>query len=246
MDFCSAMAAVFTPPLVRQMPPLPDPVDATLRAITRIRVEAALENLPAVAATEAAEERVIAQAPDHGDLQLIFGAQLRRWLALTNAKLGDMAGAEALIGTTPADCYDCVRMRGNIASLAAQWGRADYWFAAKAVHDAPSIPFACADWGQSFLMRGQPDAAIAKFTLANQKSPHFADALEGWGEGLMKQNRSDLALAKFADAEKYAPNWGRLHLKWVDGAGLCGQEAGEAHKQYGPGRWVGHVSSGQS
>jgi len=28
------------------------------------------------------------------------------------------------------------------------------------------------------LDRGDPDAAIAKFTVANQKGPHFADPLE--------------------------------------------------------------------
>jgi tetratricopeptide (TPR) repeat protein len=64
------------------------------------------------------------------------------------------------------------------------------------------------------LRKGNYDAAIAKFTLANQKGPHFADPLEMWGEALMRKNRSDLALANFAEANKYAPNWGRLHLKW--------------------------------
>ena len=43
------------------------------------------------------------------------------------------------------------------------------------------------DWGQALLARGDADGAIAKFTLANQKGPHFADPLEGWGEALMEQ-----------------------------------------------------------
>ena len=89
---------------------------------------------------------------------------------------------------------------------------------------APSIPFADADWGQALLARGQPDAAIAKFTLANQKGPHFADPLEGWGEALMAKNQSHLALAKFAEAEKYAPNWGRLHLKWGEALVYAGKK----------------------
>ena len=76
-----------------------------------------------------------------------------------------------------------------------------------------------------------PDAAIAKFTLANQKGPHFADPLEMWGEALMAKNRSDLALAKFAEAEKYAPNWGRLHLKWGEALGYAGKKD-EAEKQF--------------
>jgi len=63
------------------------------------------------------------------------------------------------------------------------------------------------------LARGKPDDAIAKFTVANKKGPHFADPLEGWGEALMAKSQSHLALAKFEEAENYAPNWGRLHLK---------------------------------
>jgi tetratricopeptide (TPR) repeat protein len=75
-------------------------------------------------------------------------------------------------------------------------------------------PVPVANAGEAMLARGEADAAIAKFTIANQKGPHFADPLEGWGEALMAKNQSRPALAKFAEAEKYAPNWGRLHLKW--------------------------------
>ena len=88
----------------------------------------------------------------------------------------------------------------------------------------PSIPFADAAWGQALLARGQPDAAIEKFKLANQKGPHFADPLEGWGEALMAKNQSHLALAKFAEADKYAPNWGRLHLKWGEALVYAGKK----------------------
>ena len=140
-----------------------------------------------------------------------------------------MAGAEALIATTPGDCYDCVRTRGLIAAEAKQWGRADYWFA-RAVGQAPSIPFAYVDWGQSFLMRGDSDRAIQKFKTANQKSPHFADALEGWGEALMAKKDSGAA-AKFEEAAKYAPNWGRLHLKWGEALAAAGKKD-EAQKQF--------------
>ncbi|HYJ35091.1 MAG TPA: hypothetical protein VEV64_02965, partial [Rhizomicrobium sp.] len=98
------------------------------------------------------------------------------------------------------------------------------------VHDAPSIPKAYADWGEAYLERGQPDAAIAKFKQANEKGPHFADPLEYWGEALMAKNRSHLALAKFAEAEKYAPNWGRLHLKWGEALTYAGKKD-EAAKQ---------------
>jgi hypothetical protein len=47
------------------------------------------------------------------------------------------------------------------------------------------IAAAANEWGLALLSRGKPDEAIAQFTLANQKGPHFADPLEGWGEALV-------------------------------------------------------------
>ena len=78
------------------------------------------------------------------------------------------------------------------------------------------------------LKRGQPDAAIEKFTLANQKGPHFADPSRCWGEALMAENQSRQALKKFEEANKYAPNWGRLHLKWGEALVYSGKpDAGQ-------------------
>ena len=96
----------------------------------------------------------------------------------------------------------------------------------------PPFPLLFEDWGRSLLARGKADDAIAQFTLANKKGPHFADALEGWGEALMAKNQSHLALAKFAAAEKYAPNWGRLHLKWGEALAYASKSHGEAAKQF--------------
>jgi hypothetical protein len=134
-------------------------------------------------------------------------------LAYAHANLGDFKAAEELIAQTPADCYRCLILRAKIAEIERQHARADWWFA-RAESQQPAIPFAYSDSGAALLARGQVNAAIAKFKLANQKGPHFADPLEMWGEALIAKNRSDLALAKFAEAGKYAPNWGRLHLKW--------------------------------
>jgi tetratricopeptide (TPR) repeat protein len=99
------------------------------------------------------------------------------------------------------------------------------------VQQAPSIPFAYADWGEMLLHNGDYDGAIAKFEMAHAKGPRFADTLEMWGEALMQKNRSDLAVAKFAEANKYAPNWGRLHLKWGEALGYIGQKP-EAQAQF--------------
>jgi hypothetical protein len=164
----------------------------------------------------------------------LVGLLLPVWIhpleALALARQGDTAGAAAMIGGTPRDCYLCLRLRGQIAAQAGDGPAAGRWFAAAAAQ-APSLPFAYADWGAVLLQRGDAVGAIAKFKLANQKSPHFADPLEMWGEALMKQNRSDSGLAKFAEAEKYAPNWGKLHLKWGEALAFA-RKKDEARKQF--------------
>ncbi len=134
-------------------------------------------------------------------------------LALAQAHLGDFAAAEKTIALAPANCLPCLIARAQVAELAGQRGRADYWFG-KAAAASPSLPFAFEAEGRALLGRGQPGEAIARFVIAGQKTPHFADALEGWGEALMAQKQPQAALAKFAESEKYAPNWGRLHLKY--------------------------------
>jgi len=151
-------------------------------------------------------------------------------VALAEAHLAEFAQAHADIDATPIDCYDCVRARGNIDALQKNWGGAAYWLNI-AVKQAPSIPFAYFDWGKMLLAKGDFDGTIAKFKVANQKGPHFADPLEMWGEALILKNRSDLALAKFAEAARYAPNWGRLHLKWGEALWWSGDKDG-AQKQF--------------
>ena len=146
------------------------------------------------------------------------------------AKLGDVAAAQTRIAATPADCYPCLIARAQIAELAGQRaGRSAG--SPRAVGAGAFHSFRLCRLGPGAAGSRRPGAAIAKFTLANQKGPHFADPLESWGEALMKQNRSDRALAKFEEAEKYAPNWGRLHLKWGEALVYAGQKD-EAQKQF--------------
>jgi len=152
------------------------------------------------------------------------------YLARARFETGDRAGAFALIGRTPRDCYACVDMRGNIDVAARNWDGATFWFA-DAVRQAPSVPLAYSDWGAMLLAKRDLEGAIAKFQIAKEKGPHFADPLEMWGEALIAKNRSDLALAKFEEADKYAPNWGRLHLKWGEALLWLGDKAG-AQKQF--------------
>jgi len=85
--------------------------------------------------------------------------------------------AHAWIDRTPVDCYFCLRMRGSIDAQEKRWNGASYWFA-RAARQAPSIPFAYAEWGAMLLAKGDYDAAIKKFSAANGKGPRFADPLE--------------------------------------------------------------------
>jgi len=203
----------------------PDPLNA---AIARAWTDMAAEDWTASAADIRAA--MTAEADGASALSLskvtvdrILATQFRPWLALAEAETGAFAAARAEIAKTPADCTDCQRVRGIIDAAEKNWGGAEYWFA-RAVHDAPSIPFAYADWGAMLLQRGDPGGAIAKFKSAHDKGPHFADPLELWGEALIAKSRSDLALAKFVEANQYAPRWGRLHLKWGEALHWLGRD----------------------
>jgi tetratricopeptide (TPR) repeat protein len=143
-------------------------------------------------------------------------------IAYAHARTGDIAGAEKLIAPLADDNATAVRMRAMIAELKGEHARADWWFA-RSEAQTPSIPLTDLWWGQVLVKRGQPDAAIEKFTRANKLGPKFADPLEGWGEALMAKNQPRQALAKFEQAGKYAPNWGRLHLKWGEALAYAGK-----------------------
>jgi len=152
------------------------------------------------------------------------------WLAYADAMQGEAAKADAILKDLPGDCYVCTRMRGRTAAHEGRADAAAWWFA-RAVDQAPSLPFAYADWGAMLLARGDAGGAIEKFKLAVEKGPRYADALEMWGEALMMKNRSDLALAKFEEAARSAPNWRRLRLKWSEALKWSGRPD-EAAKQF--------------
>jgi tetratricopeptide (TPR) repeat protein len=166
-----------------------------------------------------------------GELGRFFMRHLENPLAaLAHAGTGDFVTANRLAADTPLDCAKCLMVRGRVAAMAHDWDIADAWYR-RAVAAAPSIPLIHSDWGQMLLARGDTEGAIAKFRIANSKSPRYADPLVYWGEALMRQDRSDLALAKFAEAARTAPNWGRLHLKWGRALHYTGRNE-EAQKQF--------------
>jgi tetratricopeptide (TPR) repeat protein len=147
----------------------------------------------------------------------VMGLMQSVWIgpleALAMAKDGDVAGAEALIDKTPADCYLCLRVRGQIASAKRDWPTAERWFD-EAVRQAPSLPFAFTDWGVERLTHGDTDGAIAVLQRAHEVGPRFADPLELMGEALMRKGDYRGALAKFRLANEVAPQWGAIHLRW--------------------------------
>jgi tetratricopeptide (TPR) repeat protein len=210
--------------------------DADPRNVAEAQTALAINNADWSAARHAARAGVASfdalPLDDAWDRFSIHGEalDLLSFEAVAEARAGETGQAAATIALTNGDCYDCLLARGRIDAAEGNTNGAAFWFA-DAVHQAPSIPFAYAAWGEMLLREGRYDAAIVEFKLANAKGPHFADPIEMWGEALMAKNRSDLALAKFTEADQYAPNWGRLHLKWGEALFYAGKPD-EAKKQF--------------
>jgi len=133
--------------------------------------------------------------------------------ALAEARTGDVRSARQEIDRTPRDCTLCLRVRGDIDAAQKNWAGTAFWFE-DSVRRAPSIPFAYADWGAMLLHNGDYDDAIAKFGVAHEKGPHFADPLEMWGEALMYVGRRDEAKEQFSLAS-------HLDLNAADAAALA-------------------------
>jgi tetratricopeptide (TPR) repeat protein len=157
-------------------------------------------------------------------------------LADALARNGDTAGADQLIAQTPLDCYRCVRMRGRIAAVENDTAAADRWFG-EAVKQAPSRPFAYAEWGEAKLARGDSEGAIELFRQAQEKGPRWADPLKFEGDALALAKSAD-ALGRYAAAAELAPHWGALYLAWGRALDAQGDAAG-AQQKYRAAREMG-------
>ena len=120
--------------------------------------------------------------------------------------LGRHAQAQALIGRTPLDCYDCVRIRGLVAKRNGDPAAAQRWFAV-AVRQGPSLPAAFSDWGTLLLDARRYRSAEVKLREASRLAPNWADPLKSWGDLLAAQGKREEALAKYDAALKLAPKW---------------------------------------
>jgi tetratricopeptide (TPR) repeat protein len=146
-------------------------------------------------------------------VQIQVWVRQRMYAVAVFAHQGRFAEAETLLAGTPSDCYLCLRMRGLLAALKHDGPAADRWYA-EAARQAPSLPWAQAEWGQALLARGDVEGAIAKAQESHRRGPHFVDPMEVWGEALMRKGNLQGAVSKFTEADKYAPRWGRNHLRW--------------------------------
>lgn len=176
------------------------------------------------------QESAAAQAAAVGFVTAKRQTVYEPWLALSQARTGQIAAAQALIGHSPLDCYLCVRTRALVAEAAGDRLAADHWFG-EAVRLGPSLPYAHLEWGQAKLARGDAAGALSELGRAHALGPKFADASEAWGEALLATGDHAGAAAKFQDAVQQAPNWGRLRLKWGEALARLGK-ADEARAQW--------------
>ena len=108
------------------------------------------------------------------------------------------------------------------------WGAAPpparaYWFA-RAVQDAPSIPFAYADWGQALLERGKPDAAIAQVHARQPERPALRRSAGRLGRGADGEEPVAPGAGEVRGSREIRAQLGPPAPEMGRGAGLCGQE----------------------
>jgi len=134
--------------------------------------------------------------------------------AIALARSGEARRAEALLRDLPDDCYLCARARAAVAEAGAHRADADRWFR-RAVRLGPRLPFAYAEWAETWLRRGDAGAALPLFDQALIYGPDYADAHKGRGDALRALRRDREAALSYANAAARAPRWGALHLAWA-------------------------------
>ncbi len=123
--------------------------------------------------------------------------------------LGRLGEAAALAGTTPRDCYDCVRVRGLVAQAIGDASAAQRWFA-EALRQGPRLPSAYVDWARLLARHRRWASAERRFARAAELAPNWADPLKYWGDALAAQGKHTQALAKYDAALRLSPRWSEL------------------------------------
>ncbi len=83
----------------------------------------------ALAEARTADAWLAANKPARPLMGLLQSVWIHPLEALAMARGGDTEGAAALIESTPADCYLCLRVRGLVAAERKDWPAAEQWFA---------------------------------------------------------------------------------------------------------------------
>jgi tetratricopeptide (TPR) repeat protein len=151
-------------------------------------------------------------------------------LAYARIMAGDLAGAAAILDSTPPDCDRCLMGRGQLAAARGDSTGADRWFA-NAAAATPSLPQVNFEWDRIKLARGDASGALALFRQAHKLGPRWAEPLKFQGDALMAQAESNRALRAYAQAAEHAPRWGGLHLAWGKALAKAGRAA-EAQAQW--------------
>jgi tetratricopeptide (TPR) repeat protein len=156
-----------------------------------------------------------------------YERQLRSTFYAPAAAVGLAAGrraaeAEALVGSTPLDCYDCVRARGLVAFHGGDRRAAQRWLR-EAIRQGPSLPAAYLDLAR--MLPRDSDAALAQVIEANRRGPGWADPLKMWGDILARRGDVAGAERRYREAAERAPRWGQLHLRWADTLWRTGRRA---------------------
>jgi tetratricopeptide (TPR) repeat protein len=161
-----------------------------------------------------------AQRAATGTVQLAFALMMT----------GDLAGAAAILDSTPLDCDRCLIGRGQLAAAKGDAAGAARCFA-KAAAITPSLPQAPFEWGRVKLARNDKAGAIKLFEMAHKLGPRWAEPFDYWGRALLAGGDAKGAAAKFRQADKYAPKWGRNHMLWGEALAAQGNAA-EAMVQF--------------
>ena len=176
-----------------------------------------------IAARDSIQRTIIALPPGRF-WEAVRDVHLRPRLGVALARTGDIEGARRAVAGLAGDCYPCLIARAQIENLAGS-PSADGWFS-RAVAQAPSIPFAYAEWGRARAAAGDRQGAIALYRKAAARGPRWADPLAYWGDALAASGDCRAALGKYRAAADRAPSWGYLQLAM----GRCSDQLGRPER----------------
>jgi tetratricopeptide (TPR) repeat protein len=198
---------------IKSLNSLPAPIAEYFKASMQLAVEMDKGASPALATALDNYRKVAVLPASAGSMAKVLNAAAPTsdWPGQAEVllMLGSATEAQALIGRTPLDCYNCVRVRGLTAQAMRDPSAAQRWFT-EAVRQGPRIPTAYVDWGRFLTQHRRFDDAQVRFAKAAELAPNWADPLKYWGDALVAQGKHAEAKAKYDAAAELAPKWEEL------------------------------------